>query len=159
MTAAAVPPGARPVPPGGGTVPVAPGAVGPTLPGWVLRPVLAAAVALTVGAVAGWTSVSPFALLIAALLGGVAVALPASHAATVFLALCALLGLAADGAVTGWLALMVLGAHATHLAAAVAAVIPMRAVVERAALRPTLTRFALAQAAGQLLVLLAWALT
>lgn len=139
--------------------PGAPGALGPVLPGWTLRLVLAASVAVTVLAVAGWTRVSPFALLLAVLIGGSAVALPASHAATAFLAVCALCGLAADGAITGWLSLAVLGAHATHVSAALAAVVPVRAPVERAALRPSLERFALAQGAGQLLVLLAWALS
>lgn len=136
-----------------------PGALGATLPGWTLRPALAAAVAVTVLAVAGWTAVSPFVLLIAALIGASTTALPASHAATAFLAFCALCGLAADGAVTGWLSLAVFGAHATHVTAALAAVVPPRAAVEWAALLPTVRRFALAQAAGQSLVLLAWALS
>ncbi|SDU60135.1 hypothetical protein [Jiangella alkaliphila] len=143
MTAAAVPPGA----------------LGPVLPGWALRPVLAVALAVTMLGVAGWASASPFALLVAALIGVSTVALPASHAATAFLAVCALCGLAADGAITGWLSLAVLGAHATHVTAALAAVVPVRARVERAALLPTLRRFAMAQAAGQLLVLLAWAVS
>ncbi|RIQ16021.1 hypothetical protein DY240_23255, partial [Jiangella rhizosphaerae] len=138
---------------------VPPGALGPALPGWVVRAALAAAVVMMVLAVAGWTSVSPFGLLVVVLAGGSAAALPSSHAATAFLAVCALCGLAADGAITGWLSLAVLGAHATHVAAALAAVVPMRARVERAALRPALRRFALAQAAGQVLVLLAWALS
>lgn len=141
------------------TAAVAPGALGPVLPGWTLRVALGGSVAVTVAAVAGWTTVSIPALLLVALAGGVTVFLPASHAATAFLAVCALAGLTADGAVTGWLSLALLGAHATHVTAALAAVVPVRAPVERAALRPTLERFVLAQAAGQLLVLLAWALT
>jgi hypothetical protein len=145
--------------PGAPGTPGAAGALGPVLPGWTLRLALAVFVAVTVLAVAGWTQVSPFALLAAALIGGSTVALPASHAATAFLAVCALCGLAADGAITGWLSLAVLGAHATHVSAALAAVVPVHAPVERAALRPSLERFALAQGAGQLLVLLAWALT
>ncbi|MBB5792001.1 hypothetical protein [Jiangella mangrovi] len=135
------------------------GAMGAVLPGWTLRVALGASVLVTVLAVAGWTSVSPFALALAVLVGGVAVALPVSHMATAFLALCGLCGLAADGAITGWLSLAVLGAHATHVTAALAAVVPAGAPVERGALRPSLERFILAQAAGQLVVLLAWALT
>lgn len=136
-----------------------PGALGPALPGWTLRPVLAASVAVTALAVLGWTSVSPFVLVIALLIGASTTALPASHAATAFLAFCALCGLAADGTITGWLSLAVLGAHATHVMAALAAVVPARATVEWAALLPTLRRFVLAQAAGQALVLLAWLLS
>ncbi|WP_116952173.1 hypothetical protein [Jiangella endophytica] len=141
------------------TAAAAPGALGPALPGWALRPVLAVAVLVTVLAVGGWTSVSPFVLLLALLVGGSTTAIPASHAATAFLALCTLCGLAADGSISGWLSLAVLGAHATHVTAALAAVVPPRATVEWAALRPTLTRFALAQAAGQALVALAWLLS
>lgn len=141
------------------TAAAAPGALGPALPGWALRPALAAAVVVTVLAVAGWTPVSPFVLAVAVLVGGSATALPASHATTAFLAVCALCGLAADGTITGWLSLAVLGAHATHVTAALAAVVPVRATVEWAALRPTLRRFALAQAAGQALVALAWLLS
>lgn len=141
------------------TAAAAPGALGPALPGWALRPALGASVVVTVLAVAGWTPVSPVVLAVALLAGGSATALPASHATTAFLAVCALSGLAADGAITGWLSLAVLGAHATHVTAALAAVVPPRSTVEWAALLPSLRRFAVAQAAGQLLVLLAWALS
>ena len=147
MTAAVVP-GALP-----------PGALGPVLPGWTLRLTQAAAAAMTLAAVAGWTPVAPFVLLLGALLAAAAVAFPASHVPTAFLAACALAGLTADGAITPWVSLAVLGVHASHVTAALAAVVPVRASVERAALTPTLRRFAAAQAAGQLLVLLAWALT
>ncbi|TDE00788.1 hypothetical protein [Jiangella asiatica] len=134
---------------------IPPGGLAPTLPWWTLRLGLAASSVGAVAAVGAWTSASPFLLVALGLLGLATVAQPASQLPTAFLAAVALLALGADG-VTALTSLAVLTLHATHVLAALAAVVPPSTAVERAALRPSLERFVLAQAAGQVLVVLAW---
>lgn len=134
----------------------APGALTPTMPSWSLRGLLAAACAATVAAVWAWTSPAPALLVLLVALALATVAAPASHTPTALLAGCALAVLIGADGVSAWTAAVVFGVHATHLLAALAAVVPWRSTVERSALRPSLDRFVLAQAATQALVLLAW---
>lgn len=136
------------------TVPA--GGLGPTLPARLLRLLLTVAGSLTVAAVAVLAKPSPLFLTLLICLALASVVQPATHLPTVFLAACFWSVLRHDDGVTGWTALAVLGAHATHVLAALAAVIPWGTRFERAALRPSLDRFVLVQVASQLLVLLAW---
>jgi cell division protein FtsW (lipid II flippase) len=136
-----------------------PGTVGPTMRSWHLRGVLALACAATAAAVAFWTEPAAFALALLVIIAVVTVIRPDSHAATVYIGLVAFLVLANDPGMSWWTTAAVFGVHATHTLAALAAVIPWDTVVERSALRPSLRRFILVQAAGQSLVLLALAVT
>ncbi|PSL06894.1 hypothetical protein CLV30_102283 [Haloactinopolyspora alba] len=133
-----------------------PGTVGASAPSWVLRVALALVCAGTVAATAAWTSASPAALVVlGALALGTAIA-PGTHLPTALLTCCALAVLVDADGVTWWTALLVLGVHAVHVLAALAAVVPWSASVERVALRPSFERFVMVQAGAQLLVLLAW---
>ncbi|WP_026876613.1 hypothetical protein [Jiangella gansuensis] len=140
--------------PSGGLIP--PGQLAPTLPWWALRLALALVAAGTVAAVGMWTPTAPFLLAVAGALGLAAAVVPATHVPAAFLTALVLLALGAERGVTAWASLTVLGLHAVHVLAALAAVVPANTAVERAALRPTLERFVVAQAAGQVLVVLAW---
>ncbi|WP_166348242.1 hypothetical protein [Phytoactinopolyspora limicola] len=131
------------------------GRVGSTVAAWVLRATVGAASAATIGVVAAWSAPSS-ALLVALALAGVWTVLrPGSHAATALIALAAFVVLVNDPGLSAWAAGAVLGVHAVHLSAALAAVVPMDTKVEFAALRPSLRRFAVVQAASQALVVLA----
>ncbi|NED98197.1 hypothetical protein G1H11_23125 [Phytoactinopolyspora alkaliphila] len=136
-----------------------PGMVGPTLRSWQLRCVLALACCVTAAATVLWTEPNAFALVLLALVAVATVVRPDSHAATFYLGLTAFLVLVNEPGMSWWAAPAVLGIHATHTLAALAAVVPWDTAVERAALRPSVRRFVAVQAASQSLVLLALAVT
>ncbi|WP_298322926.1 hypothetical protein [Haloactinopolyspora sp.] len=135
------------------------GALGPTLPSWALRAGIGVAGFGTAAAACAWASASVFVLILLAGLAVAAAGLPASHWPSVLLAVCAVVVLAGADGITGWTAGTMFGMHATHVLAAVGAVVPVDASVERAALRPSLERFVRVQMGAQLLVLFAWLLT
>lgn len=135
------------------------GMIGPCLPSWLLRLMLAAACAGTVAATTLWTAPSTFAIAVLVAAAMVTVLRPDSPAPTAFLGLVAGTVLFTDPGLSWWTAASVFGVHACHVLAALAAVVPWDASVERSALAPSLFRFAVVQAAGQILVLLAFALT
>lgn len=135
------------------------GGLGPTMPSWALRAGIGVVGVGTAAAVCAWASTSVFVLVI---LGGLTLAatvLPASHWPSALLVALAVIVVAGADGVTGWTVLTVFGMHATHVLAALAAVVPFDASVERAALRPSLERFVMVQLAAQLLVLVAWLVT
>lgn len=135
----------------------APGTLGPTSRSWQLRALLAAGCALTTLATLVWAEPNMFWLVILAAAAVATVVRPDSHSATAFLALTAFLVFANDPGLSWWTMAAVFGVHATHLLAALAAVVPWDTTVERAALQPSLRRFVVVQVASQVLVLLALA--
>ncbi len=138
---------------------VRPETLGPTLPPWALRVMLASACLCTVAVVGAWSQVSLFAIGVLVALAVAAVLVPGSHAPTTMLSGCALAVLIGADGIVVWTAPAVLGFHAVHVLAALAAVVPWGVPVERAALRPSFERFVIVQAAAQSLVLLAWLVT
>lgn len=132
-----------------------PGGVARSVPSWLLRAVLGAASAGAVTTVALWTGTTLMGVLLPAVAAAWTVIRPASHAATVLIALVAVLVVTTDPGPSGWLIPAVLGVHATHVLAALGATIPWRSAVELVALRPSWRRFVTVQAASQALVVLA----
>jgi hypothetical protein len=131
------------------------GTIGATIPAWLLRAALGVACLATVVTIEAWASPSTMWSVAQVLFGVAAVVRPASHAATGFLGLVALTVLITDPGVSWWIAPAVLGVHATHSLAALAAVLPWDTDVEAAALRPSSRRFVVVQLASQAVVLLA----
>lgn len=138
---------------------VLPETLGPTLPPWALRVMLATVCLCTVAVVGAWSHVSLFAIGVIVVLAVAAVIVPGSLAPLAMLSGCAVAVLIGADGVAVWTAPAVLGFHAVHVLAALAAVVPWGVPVERAALRPSLERFVIVQAATQALVLLAWLVT
>lgn len=126
--------------------------LGPTIPAWRLRVVVAAAVVITVVTATVALTPATWLIVVMAAAGVATVARPRSHAATALVAVVLATSLGADGP-GWWLAPLVLGLHATHVGASIAALVPVAADVEVAALRPTLRRFAAVQIGAQVLVL------
>ncbi len=132
----------------------------PTVSGLVLRAVVAAlglVAVLVVVLAAGGGGLRAVALLVLGVLVVGMVALPVSPLPTVFVVVAALVVL--EGQVPLWVVVPVGGLlHAVHVGVAWCAVVPPAARVERAALAPSVRRWALAQglclpvAAGSVLV-------
>lgn len=132
--------------------------LGPTIASWHLRAAIAVPVLLMllIAVIAVPMPIWLMAALVAA--ATATVGNPRSHAATVLIGivLVVVLGAAEPG---WWLPLLVFGAHATHVGASLAAAIPVTADIEIEALRPSVRRFAVVQAAAQVIVLLVLVLT
>jgi hypothetical protein len=122
--------------------------LGRTVPAWRLRVVLAMATLITVVTVA--VVLAPATWLVAVLVAVAAgtVAQPRSHAATVLLAVVLVITVGAEGP-GWWLPPLVLGLHATHVGASLAALVPLAADIEVDSLRPAMHRFVAVQAVAQ----------
>lgn len=140
------------------TVVGVPETLGPTMPSWQLRALLAA-VCVGTALAAAVPLASIFALLVLLAVAGATARWPGTHLPAVFLALCALCLLGGGQGLSGRTALVVLGVHATHVLSALAALVPWTAELERAVLRDPARRFVVIQAGSQALVLLTWVLT
>lgn len=142
------------------SVAVQAGRLGVTVPAWLLRAGLALALAGAGGCVMAWTSPPGIMPVLLVASGAGSAIWPQSHAPGIYLGCAALTVLLdTDAEVTGWTFAAVFALHATHQLAALAALTPWRATVEREALRPALRRFLLVQGACQPLVLLSYLLT
>lgn len=131
------------------------GGIGPRISSWLLRAVLALACMITVGSTVLWCD--PAVLLEVSLVAAAVatVVWPNSHAATALIAIAAMTVFGTDPGLAGWIMPAVLGVHAVHSLAALAAVVPWDTDVELAALRPSARRFVVVQVATQALVVLA----
>lgn len=137
-----------------------PGMIGAVLRAWWLRVGLAVALAGAGGAIHAWVMPMPVFVVVLVASGAATVQWPQTHAPGIFLGACAFAVLVEPSAgIEGWTFAAVFGLHAVHVLASLSALTPWQATVERAALRPAMVRFASVQAACQLLVALALAMT
>lgn len=125
--------------------------VGATIASWQLRVIVAIPVLVMLLTVVV-AFAPPIWLVVVLILAATAtIGNPRSHAATVLMGFVVLAAFGAD-APGWWLPVLVLTVHATHVGAALAAVVPATADIEIDALRPSFRRFVTVQAGAQALV-------